>query len=70
MNLDDSLDDLERALAALRQVRDDTTEWSDDVRTRFDDQRLTPLDEAGIQLIAAIKRAQDGFGNAERLVAD
>jgi hypothetical protein len=66
MGLDEPRDELERALAELRQARESTTAWSDEVRRRFDEQRLTPLREAGTRLLAAIGRTQEQFSRAER----
>jgi hypothetical protein len=68
MELDDSLKELERALSDLRRVRDSTTAWSDEVRQRFDDQRLAPIEEAGTRLIAAIRKTQEQFSTAQRLI--
>jgi hypothetical protein len=68
MRLDDSLRELEQALGDLRRVRESTTAWSDDVRHRFDDQRLTPMDEAGTRLVRAIRKSQEQFRIALRLI--
>lgn len=67
--LDDPLDELRRALADLRRVRDETAAWSDEGRRVFDEQRLDPLAEAGTRILAAIRHAQAEFTEASRQVA-
>jgi hypothetical protein len=67
--LDDPLDEVQRALMDLRRARDETTAWSDDGRRVFDEQRLDPLVDAGAQILAAIRNAQDQFSDASRQIA-
>jgi hypothetical protein len=68
MGLEDPRGELERALADLRRVRESTGAWSDEVRRRFDEQRLTPLREAGTRLLATMSRVQEQFAQAERII--
>lgn len=70
MDLDDALRELERALWDLRRVRDSSAAWSDETRTRFEAQRLTPLEEAGVRLLENIRKAQDAFSRAQRLMGE
>lgn len=58
MMLDEPVRDTQQSLAGLRQAAADAHGWSDEVRRRFDAQRLEPLTEAGVQLLQALTRAQ------------
>jgi hypothetical protein len=68
MTLGQPLRELERARADLRQTRESTPGWADERRRRFDSQRLTPMEEAGARLAAALKRAEEEFSAAQRLI--
>lgn len=61
MSMDGTIREVERAVGALRRSADDASAWSDEQRSRFDSQRLQPLIEAGTQLAAALRRAEDHF---------
>jgi len=58
MILDEAIRTTQQSIAALRQAEVDAHGWSDEVRRRFEAQRLAPLTEAGNLLLRALTRAQ------------
>jgi hypothetical protein len=70
MSFEESLRRIETARADLRRSHADSSAWSDDVRRRFDAQRLTPLEEAGTRITVALRMAQERCDAAERLLRD
>lgn len=66
--MDQPISNLERARADLRRARDSTPGWADARRRDFDNHKLTPLDDAGARLALALKRAQEQFRAAQRLI--
>ena len=59
----------ENARGELTKAVRSADRWSDNLRQQFDAQRLTPLNEAGRRLIAALKKAAEQGAKAERLLA-
>jgi hypothetical protein len=69
MALENPLAELARARAELARVRESTaTAWSDELRQKFDRARLDPMDEAVARLLTAMRRAQDQFASAQRIL--
>ena len=69
MDLEAPLDELARARADLARVRESTgTAWSDKLRRDFDRARLDPMDDALARLTVALRRAQDQFNSAQRIL--
>jgi hypothetical protein len=70
MALENPLGELERAQAELARVRESTAAaWSDELRRRFDQGCLDPMDEAVCRLMTALRRAQDQFASAQRILS-
>jgi phage shock protein A len=68
MILDEPIRDTQQSLAGLRQAAADAHGWSDEIRRRFDAQRLEPLAKAGNQLLQALTRAQQEHQEALSLL--
>jgi hypothetical protein len=69
MMLEAPLGELERARAELARVRESTAAtWSDKLRQEFDRGRLDPIDDAVARLVIAVRRAQDQFTSAHRIL--
>lgn len=68
MRFSDAVARTTAARALLDRASRDSERWSDDLRQRFDAQRLKPLHAAGSSLETALKKAQQECEAAERLL--
>lgn len=51
--------DVEAAVLSLRRAASESSAWSDEQRTKFDRQRLSPLLQVGDQLVHALRRTDE-----------
>jgi len=69
MIFQDELRRLELARADLARARAGPAGWSDQLRRRFDANRMEALTDAGARLATALADAQQKFEAAERLIS-
>ena len=70
MSIQDAVRDLEAAVGNLKKIADGSTGWSDQQRVRFDQQRLTPLLNAGAQLGLALRLADEKLTSAQNAIRE
>jgi hypothetical protein len=68
MSLSEAARMVETARAELERTRSDTAGWSDELRQRFDAQRFKPLTDAATKMAVALKKAQEQFDAAQRMI--
>ena len=61
MTLDDDIRATQIAKSDLRRAAENAHGWNDEVRRRFDSNRLAPLEAAGETLLRALTKAQRSY---------
>lgn len=70
MNLEREIQEADEARTELAKAIRAADAWSDSQRQQFDGQRVAPLEAAGVQLRAALVRANEQLKKAEKLLGE
>lgn len=68
MTLSDDIRATQLARSDLRRAAENANGWNDEVRRRFDSNRLAPLEDAGETLLRALSGAEESYSKSLSLM--